>query len=198
MIPKKLNELPWYFQAAIIAAVLGCIDFFLFHQIFVPIQDEIKKVNQDIVKLTAEVEKGQAAERRLAEFDREIKQNTEKLKILRSILPEEKETPEIVRRIQELAATSDLRIKKLAPQPSVGHGFYADWPINLELDGSYENLGRFFDRVSKFTRIINVENLNIKALSESDDPQRTLSATCTTTTFVFQDERKGEERKGTN
>lgn len=187
----KLNELPWYAQALLLAVILGAIDFLLFNQFFQPIQEDIKTVNLEITKLLAEVEKGQAAERRLAEFDKEIQRDTEKLKILRSILPEEKETPEIVRKIQELAATSDLRIKKFTPQPSVGHGFYSDWPINIELDGSYDNLGRFFDRISKFTRIINVENLNIKGVPESEDPQKTLSATCTTTTFVFQEERKG-------
>ena len=191
MIAKQFNDLPWYVQALIIVAVLGGIDCLLFYQFFQPVQEDIKRTNQEITKLTAEVEKGQAAERRLAEFDKEIKRNTEKLALLRSILPEEKETPEIVRKIQELAATSDLRIKKFTPQPAVGHGFYSDWPINIELDGSYDNLGKFFDRVSKFTRIINVENLNIKGIPESDSADRTLSATCTTTTFVFQEERKG-------
>jgi len=191
MTSIKFNELPWYVQALAIIAALGAVDFLLFSQFFQPIQEEVKRIRTDITKLDAEVAKGQAAERRLADFNEEIQRNTEKLRILRAILPEEKETPEIVRKIQELAATSDLKIKKLTPQPSVGHGFYADWPINLELDGSYENLGRFFDRISKFTRIINIENLNIRGVPESDDRQKTLTATCTTTTFVFQEERKG-------
>lgn len=191
MISRQFNDLPWFVQALIIVAVLGAVDFLLFYQFFQPIQEDIKRVNADIAKLTVEVEKGQAAERRLAEFDNEIKRDTEKLRLLRSILPEEKETPEIVRKIQELAATSDLRIKKITPQSAVGHGFYSDWPINMELDGSYDNLNRFFDRISKFTRIINVDNLNIKGTPETESSDKTLSATCTTTTFVFQEERKG-------
>ncbi|MBI1746094.1 MAG: type 4a pilus biogenesis protein PilO [Acidobacteria bacterium] len=190
MVLKQFNDLPWYVQALLLVAVVGGVDFLLHYQFFQPIRQDIMKATQEIGRLSAEVEKGQAAERRLAEFDKEIKRNTEKLLILRSILPEEKETPEIVRRIQELAATSDLKIRKLTPQPSVGHGFYSDWPINIELDGSYDNLGRFFDRISKFTRIINVENLNIRGVQEIETPDKTLSATCTTKTFVFQEERK--------
>ncbi len=36
---------------------------------------------------------------------------------------------------------------------------HAEWPIALQLEGSYHNLGLFLDRVSKFPRIINIGNL---------------------------------------
>ena len=45
---------------------------------------------------------------------------------------------------------------------------HAEWPITLELDGTYHNLGLFFDCVSKFPRIINVSGVTIKS---KDKPQ---------------------------
>ena len=39
---------------------------------------------------------------------------------------------------------------------------HAEWPISLELEGTYHNLGLFLDRVSKFPRIINVGGLDIE------------------------------------
>ncbi len=75
---------------------------------------------------------------------------------LRAVLPEEKDVGDLLRRIQTLATQSNLQIKGFKPAPIVTRQMHAEWPINLELDGTYHNLGVFFDRVSKFSRIINV------------------------------------------
>ena len=44
---------------------------------------------------------------------------------------------------------------------------HAEWPISLELEGTYHNLGLFLDRVSKFPRIINVGKLEIHGADEA-------------------------------
>ena len=40
---------------------------------------------------------------------------------------------------------------------------HAEWPIGLQLEGSYHDLGMFLERVSKFPRIINVGGIKINA-----------------------------------
>ncbi len=182
----KFNNWPWYVQVGIFVAILLVLDVLLYNAFLQSTKKEIQDLDKSISDLKIQVQKEQAVEARKAEFEKEIQMGKEKLRLLKAILPEEKETPEIVRKIQELASSSSLKIKKFSPQPIVSHGFYSDWPINIELDGSYNNLGRFFERIGKFTRIINVENLGIKAL-ESEDADRTLNASCTATTFVFQE-----------
>jgi Tfp pilus assembly protein PilO len=49
-------------------------------------------------------------------------------------------------------------------------------------------LGLFFEKISQFTRIINADNISIKAVDGSTDPARTVTATCTATTFVFKED----------
>ena len=50
---------------------------------------------------------------------------------------------------------------------------HAEWPITLQLQGTYHNLAAFFDRVGKFTRIVNISGLDVKgkdqAGTERDD-----------------------------
>jgi Tfp pilus assembly protein PilO len=48
----------------------------------------------------------------------------------------------------------------------------------------------FFDRVSKFPRIINVSNIVIRAATQPQANQ-TITAECTATTFVLQEATKG-------
>jgi Tfp pilus assembly protein PilO len=47
----------------------------------------------------------------------------------------------------------------------------------------------FFDRISKFPRIINVSELSIKAKTEPS-ANSTITAECTATTFVLLDQSK--------
>ena len=61
---------------------------------------------------------------------------------------------------------------------------HVEWPITLELDGTYHNLGMFFDRISKFSRIINISNVVIRARTEVEQ-NATIDAECTATTFVL-------------
>jgi len=87
-----------------------------------------------------------------------------------------------------MAAASNLKISKFDPQPVVPRAFYADWPITMEVSGSYNSLGEFFERIGRATRIINVDNISVKGIEGSTDLTRTLNATCTATTFVFREE----------
>jgi Tfp pilus assembly protein PilO len=59
-----------------------------------------------------------------------------------------------------------------------------EWPIGLQLEGTYHDLGDFLERVSKFPRIINVGDLHIRA-KEVPAGGETITAEFTATTFVL-------------
>ena len=106
------------------------------------------------------------------------------------MLPEEKDAADLLRRMQTVATQSNLTIKSFE---AGGHRatkqLHAEWPIHLELDGTYHNLAIFFDRVGKFTRIVNITGVEIKG-KDKPEPSSTISATCVATTFVLLDKPK--------
>ena len=60
--------------------------------------------------------------------------------------------------------------------------------MTLELDGTYHDLARFFDHVSKVPRIINVSGISVKGKSQKEtNDGTTITAQCTATTFVLLD-----------
>ena len=63
---------------------------------------------------------------------------------------------------------------------------YAEIPYKLEAEGTYHNLGAFFDQISKFPRIINIGEISIKAKTPPEQ-NRTIIAECVATTFVLQE-----------
>ena len=55
----------------------------------------------------------------------------------------------------------------------------------MRLRGTYHNLARFFDRMSRFSRIFNVDNLQITQARGGG--QQTIQASFTAKTFVYQE-----------
>jgi type IV pilus assembly protein PilO len=142
----------------------------------------------EVAQLETTTAQAKAIEMQVARFDQELKKLDERLAVLRAILPDQKETPEVLRSVQQMAAASNLKIIKFQPQPAVSKTFYNDWPIQIEVQGYYDALGVFFEKISQATRILNVENIAIKSLDGSTDAMKTLQAVCTATTFVFREE----------
>jgi len=146
---------------------------------------------QDVAKLEVSVAQGTAAAGRFNQVKKEMADLEERLRILRTVLPDQKLTPLVFRSVQEMATLSNLKLTKFNPKAVVPRAFHADWPISVEAQGSYHALGKFFERISKSTRIINVGNISLKGIENSTDPTQTLNAACTATTFVFREEMLG-------
>ena len=103
----------------------------------------MEALDQRVNTLLVEVETAQAIAARRPQFEADVQELSIQLDELKQILPDEKETAEIVRRVEQLAVESDLSIRSFTPQATVAYEFYEDWPIRMSLEGSYNNLGLF-------------------------------------------------------
>src|SRR5918911_2976068 len=151
-----------------------------------PRREEMVARETELKGLRADIEKGQATARKLPQFRAQVAELETRLESLRAVLPEEKDAADLLNRMQTVAAQSNLTIKGFKPGATVTKQLHAEWPITLELDGTYHNLATFFDRVGKFTRIVNITGLNVKGKDKAE-PNSTISATCVATTFVLLD-----------
>jgi Tfp pilus assembly protein PilO len=185
----NLNKLPWYGQVGLFVVLsLGLLG--VFYQFYaVPLNADMVTRQQKLDALRVEIAKGSATANQLNQFRQQVADLEGRLESLKAVLPEQKDVADLLRRIQTLATQSNLAIRGFKPAPSVTKQLHAEWPIALELDGTYHNLAMFFDRVSKFSRIINVSNIAIRG-KEKPDPNSTIGVDCTATTFVLLDPAK--------
>jgi type IV pilus assembly protein PilO len=179
-----LNKLPWKAQVGLflVIAVAAVGGFYWYYVQDVQASLATEQARLDAMKV--EINKGLATARQLPEFQQQVGELQARLNLLRAVLPEEKDVSDLLRRLQTLATESNLQIKGFKPAAIVTKQTHAEWPITLELDGTYHNLGLFFDRVSKFPRIINVTGVTIKS-KEKPQPGSTISAACVATTYVL-------------
>ena len=182
----NLNKLPWYGQVGLFV-VLGIAligGFYWFYA--VPAQAEMVTREQKLAALRVNIAKGSATANQLNQFRQQVAELEGRLESLKAVLPEQKDVADLLRRIETLARQSNLAIQGFKPAPSVTKQLHAEWPIALQLDGTYHNLAMFFDRVSKFSRIINVSNITIRG-KEKPQPNSTITVECVATTFVLLD-----------
>lgn len=185
----NLNKIPWYGQVGLfVVLALGGVAVF-YYLYAVPAAAERATREQRLASLRADIAKGSTTANQLNQFKARVAEREAELESLKARLPEQKDVADLLRRIQTLATQSNLAIRGFKPAPSVTKQLHAEWPIALQLDGTYHNLGMFFDRVSKFSRIINISNISIRA-KEKPDLNSSITAECVATTFVLLDTAK--------
>jgi type IV pilus assembly protein PilO len=182
----SLSRLPWYGQLGAFVIVAGAAVFGFWNFYVAEMQADIDTRQGLLTTLRADVARGVATARRLPEFQAQVTELEQRLDSLKAVLPEEKDVAEILRRVQGLATESNLTIQRFTPQPPKQQALYAELPYKLQAEGTYHDLGRFFDRISKFHRIINVSEISIKA-KPVPDAGVTIVAECLATTFVLQE-----------
>jgi type IV pilus assembly protein PilO len=182
----SLAKLPWYGQigAFVAIAIAGAGAFYYFYDM--PQQVAIEKQAKELSAIRGRITTGQAQARQLPEFRKEIGGLEARLDSLKAILPDERDVGDLLRRVQTLATQSNLQVRSFRPQAITNKEMHAEWPIALQLEGSYHNLGLFLDRVSKFPRIINIGNLALAAKA-TPTPNSTMTISATATTFVLVD-----------
>ena len=208
-----LNKLPWY-GAMLIALGIGGAGMISYHYLYAgfpravadvlpfgesddTLRSRLADKEMQLARERQDIQKGLDAEKRLVEFREELKTLERQFNDLKVVLPDKRDVADMLRRIQTLATQSSLVVKAFRPQVVVNKTMHQEWPMTLELDGTYHDLARFFDHVSKVPRIINVGGIAIKAKPAKDAERdgTSITASCTATTFVLLDKPVAGSRK---
>jgi Tfp pilus assembly protein PilO len=179
----KLEEKKWTYAVGIglvIGVVLaGAVHYAWFRNI----NRDITNKRAELAQLQQEIDKGRAAERKLSQFREEVKRLELELSKLLQILPSKRNTEELIKRIETLTRQGDFTLKKFTPGDFIAKEFYSEWPIDIALEGTYHNLALFFDRMSRFSRIINVEEMKVSSLDNV--PGKSIAANFVAKTFIY-------------
>jgi type IV pilus assembly protein PilO len=182
-----LNSKPWY-VAAIAGVILGIAMFVVMNiYIFKDIRTQIERLETNIDELEREIEKGRAAKADLPRLEEDIRNYEIELERLRKILPTKRETDNLIKRAKQLTERGRFRLTRFTPGGFEDRDFFIEWPIRVGLDGTYHELGLFFDRLSRFSRIINVTELTINPIRKSEG-DFTIHAEFVQRTYIYKEE----------
>ena len=144
------------------------------------------------------------SERRVAQnlprFQEEVKELQIKLKIALQELPDEKDIPNLLKSVADLAKDSGLEVSLFRPEPESKREFFAEVPVTMQVEGTYHQIATFFDEVGRMPRIVNVRNI---ALTQPKMTEKGLivKSDCSAVTFRYLPEservqdQEGEGKK---
>ncbi len=182
-----MRKMPFYAQVILMVVLAAGLVGVAYE--FVPnlkeMGEQIQKIRAEYTESERKIREGQAIEQKLPEFEREINNLQRKLGDIQQILPTGPETGDLLRWIKNMTDQSNLGLKSFGPGNLQPVDFYKVFPIEMDVVGRYHDLGMFLDKVSKYSRIINVDNLRLSALRGQGD--KTISASFTATTFVYEE-----------
>lgn len=180
-----LETRPWYVVLIIGLVIAGGLIFASEQYWLNGIRQEIATRTNELESVKQKVREGKAAENRLPQFREEAERLETELQRLLRILPTLKQTDELIKKVKSLTERGNFRFVTFQPQAFVKKEFYSEWPIGVQLDGSYHELALFFDRLSRFSRIINVDSLKVSA-GKRKGPY-TIGANFIMKTFIYGD-----------
>jgi type IV pilus assembly protein PilO len=193
MAGVSLEGKPWYFGLILGLVLAAAIIWGTDYAYVSKITKEIDAADTQLRDLDTKIEQGRSAQRKLPQFREEVKRLNAELTKLRSILPSTRNTEEIIKRIKTLVDAGNFVLRKLTfppLAPAQGSDPYAEWPIAISVDGRYHNLATLFDHLSKFKRIVNVEQITVGALAVQTE--RTITADFVAKTFVYVEPKEPE------
>ena len=191
----RFRELPWYLQTVIfflLAVALFLAGEMLPYSPVKELREEHARKVAERDRLTNEVAGLQHIQARHREFKSNVEALEQQLLVLAVVIPDQKRTDDFMRSMQEASTNSQVAIRRLTAKPVVYQQYYAEMPIEIEIDGAYYSLLEFYERLSRLTRVVNVGELKLDGVESKGrgaqrkyeyQPGTSVAGTCLVTTY---------------
>ncbi len=161
----KLPKSAQYIISIVIgAAILAAGYFFI-------IKGQAKKfdsLEKKSGELQSQIQQGKEAAKKAELLAIQIEQIRKELEIVKTIIPEDPETGKLLRVFQNLARDLNLTFTTISPKKITPGDLYNQQAYDIEVRGGYHQLAQFFDKLAHLRRVVNIDNLSIKASTAKD------------------------------
>ena len=164
-----------------IAALIGAGYYFGYYQAE---HERLMQLRAQELELQRKLSEVRSIAANIGAFEVEITQLEAQLAVALRQLPNDKQLEVLLADISNLGKTAGVEIKSFKRENEQIHDFYAEVPISVKIEGSYHEIAKFFDSVSRLPRIVNMGALDMKVSSATAAETR-LVVTGTATTFRF-------------
>lgn len=172
--------------AAVVVVIVGVFIYFF----CVPKYQEIDRLKEDIAKTEKKLAETKEKAAALDEYKEKMEAARAKFTIVSRALPLKDEVPSLLTSVSQAGKDSGLTFLLFEPKEEKKQDFYAEIPVNMNLSGTYHDLGEFFDKLAGMSRIVNVREFE---MASKDAMSTNLNISCTAETYKFI-ESTGKEK----
>ncbi|MBT9438910.1 MAG: type 4a pilus biogenesis protein PilO [Desulfobacterales bacterium] len=157
--------------------ITGSFVYFL----YLPNFEKLAQLNSDYKNLENRLVSAKKKAAQLNQYREKMKTAEAQYKIAMKALPDKKEIPSLLTNITESGKDAGLEFLLFQPKSEINKDFYAEIPVSIKVAGNYHNVGLFFDKVSRLSRIVNIKDIVIATPREGG----MLNTSCTAVTYRF-------------
>ena len=170
--------------------IIGGFSYFSYH----PKYKRIKAYHNECKQLEAKLVTARKNAAEIDSFRKKMDKKKLQFKVIMRALPEKKEIPSLISNISRSGLDAGLEFPLFQPQPENSKGFYAEIPVSIKVIGTYHEVAVFFDKVSRLSRIVNIEDIKMAAGKSSNQSEVKLNISCKAVTYRFI-EAKGQKQQ---
>lgn len=189
-----MKNIPFWGQLLIVSALAAAVLFLGFKFLLAEDYRKIGELRASLSDKNQKIRQQQDIVAKLPQLEAEIVRLKQKLADLKEILPTGPESGELLKWIKNLGDQSNLELKDFTPEALRPVEFYREYPIHMSIVGAYHDLGLFLDRISKYSRIINISGVTIR--NNPGGGEKSIRSEFTATTFIYDEQADKAEAAG--
>ena len=134
---------------------------------------------------------------KLKQIEQQLAELKQQLEIEQRIVPDEKQVDGFITMMDAEAFKAGVELRRYTAKDVKQQQYYTEVPFEMELDGQYYSVLKFFDHVSKLERIVNIGGLMVSTTKNPTGakakrtyqytPNESIVATFTATTYFSRD-----------
>ena len=185
----KISKLPMLYRILIYVGTIVLLLGLYIWLVHIPKTGEIATIKSNIDNLDREIRLAKVKAKNLKKLETDLAKAQQDLKFAIRLLPTTSEIPSLLKNITKLGNDSNLEFILFSPEKEVPRKFYVEIPVGIEVKGIYHDVAKFFDKVGKLDRIVNVVNVSMNPITANSTILRT---SCKALTFSFREQKKAK------
>ena len=186
---NDIGRWPTAFRIAVIVIVfLGVLGLGIWFTIIKDKRPQLQRAQEDEVSLRTTFENKQRKAANYDAYKAQLAQIEQSFGTMLRQLPGETEIPSLIVDISQTGLAAGLQEKLFVPQSELPRDFYAEKPINIRLNGSYHEIGKFVSGIAALPRIVTLHNITITPDTKDEFDALTMQVTAKTYRYIEEAE----------
>lgn len=192
----RVIPIPTWQRFAALAGVVALILALAYFLVLKGQDEQISKLENDLADIEIKVEntKSQVTPQKLKRLEEKLAKLEADLGEAKKELPSQKEIPELLEQVSNTGTQSGLEFVVFKPLGEARKDYYAEVPVQLEINGKFHNVLMFFDEVAQLPRIVSIKDVRVKSGSKAAGVTN-LSVKCKAVTYRFLESSVPADKK---
>ena len=191
---QDIQGLPFYKKFLILIVILGVLFGLFYYFVYMPKLDEVTSLQSQLRRLDQQVIQKRKLVRNLKQFRKEFALLKKKYDESLRQLPNKEMIDKILMDIARFERKENLESILFKPKKEIKAGFYAIVPVQIQIRGTYHQIGKFFVDIANLPRIVNVRSFKLSKPKDINGVV-VLTADCSIETYRYIPESERAPKK---